>query len=160
MAYTPEQYKEWYETNKESCKVRGAQWAKNNPEKVKQRHKRFRENNPEKLAQYYLQYKKQNPRSYLYSTAKKRAKQLHREFTITLDDLPIIPEYCPLLGVKLDSWITPEGHRPSLDRIDSRKGYVPGNVQIISHRANVLKNNATADELLCLAINMIQGEVN
>lgn len=36
---------------------------------------------------------------------------------------------------------------PSLDRIDSSKGYVKGNVRVISARANMLKNNATVEEL-------------
>lgn len=37
--------------------------------------------------------------------------------------------------------------RPSLDRINPDRGYVPGNVQVISFRANTLKNNATREEL-------------
>lgn len=37
---------------------------------------------------------------------------------------------------------------PSLDRWDSSKGYVPGNVFVISYRANTLKNSATLDEAL------------
>ena len=35
----------------------------------------------------------------------------------------------------------------SIDRKDSSKGYVKGNVAIISRRANLLKNNATIAEL-------------
>jgi hypothetical protein len=41
---------------------------------------------------------------------------------------------------------------PSLDRIDSSKGYVKGNVRVISHRANLLKNNATVEELKLLLV--------
>ena len=36
---------------------------------------------------------------------------------------------------------------PSLDRIDNSKGYVPGNIAVISMRANMIKNNATLAEL-------------
>lgn len=36
---------------------------------------------------------------------------------------------------------------PSVDRKDPTIGYVPGNIQIISVRANQLKSDATADEL-------------
>ena len=36
---------------------------------------------------------------------------------------------------------------PSLDRIDNSKGYVPGNIAVISMRANMIKNNASLVEL-------------
>jgi hypothetical protein len=36
---------------------------------------------------------------------------------------------------------------PTLDRIDSTKGYIKENIQVISFKANRLKNNATVDEL-------------
>jgi hypothetical protein len=42
----------------------------------------------------------------------------------------------------------------SIDRIDSTKGYLPGNVQVISYRANILKQNATLHELKCLVRHM------
>jgi len=69
------------------------------------------------------------------------------------------PSHCPVLGIELDY---PErtGERglqhaqpnwPSLDRWDSTKGYVPGNVFVISYRANTLKNTATYDEILMVA---------
>jgi hypothetical protein len=36
---------------------------------------------------------------------------------------------------------------PSLDRINNNLGYVPGNVIVVSDRANRIKNNATIEEL-------------
>lgn len=39
----------------------------------------------------------------------------------------------------------------SLDRIVPSLGYVPGNVAVISHRANRIKSDATADELRAVA---------
>ena len=74
----------------------------------------------------------------MWNSAKSRATEKGREFNIKLSDI-VIPDLCPVLGVPMD--------RPSLDRIDSSKGYAKGNVRVISHRANMLKNNATIEEL-------------
>jgi hypothetical protein len=59
--------------------------------------------------------------------------------------------HCPLLGIELTykscgNNRTPDNYA-TLDRIDSTKGYVPGNVQILSFRANTLKGDATLEEL-------------
>lgn len=58
------------------------------------------------------------------------------------------PERCPILDLELD--FSEKGKRndfsPSIDKIIPEKGYVPGNVAIISWRANRIKNNGTADE--------------
>lgn len=57
------------------------------------------------------------------------------------------PETCPILGIPLDYFAesTVEGS-PSFDRIDCSVGYVTGNVQVISWRANRIKNNGSAEE--------------
>lgn len=85
--------------------------------------------------------------------ARKRAKLGGFECTITKDDI-IIPDVCPVLGIPLFARVgagrsnrDQVEHSPSLDRIDNSKGYVPGNVCVISMRANMIKNNATLQEL-------------
>lgn len=40
-----------------------------------------------------------------------------------------------------------EDGSPSLDRVDNTRGYVPGNVLVISWKANQIKSNATLAEL-------------
>ncbi len=90
-------------------------------------------------------------REKLLSTAKARAKSKGLEFSICLEDIDII-DTCPILGIPL-RWGKPnrgDYTSPSLDRIDSSKGYIPGNIQVISWRANVLKRDATIEELLLL----------
>jgi hypothetical protein len=95
----------------------------------------------------YLRAKKTNPLSLLFKNAKRRAKEKGLEFSITYDDVKMT-DRCPILGIPLFS---ADGHAkdnsPSIDRIDSTKGYVPGNVMIISFRANTLKSDASIDEL-------------
>ena len=87
----------------------------------------------------------------LFNGSKQRAKRSGMEHTITYDDIHI-PDACPVLGIPLhredrDTWM----NAPSLDRIENDKGYIPGNVIVVSRRANLLKKDATVDELIALA---------
>jgi hypothetical protein len=75
------------------------------------------------------------------------------ECDITESDLPEIPEYCPVLPwIKLTYEVGKgvSDSSLSLDRVDSTKGYVKGNIRFISHRANTLKRDATDEELIML----------
>lgn len=83
----------------------------------------------------------------LYRNARSRAKKSDIEFTIKEDDI-IIPEVCPILNIKLtENEGTSGPNSYSLDRIDNSKGYISGNIQVISMRANQIKNDSTIDEL-------------
>lgn len=94
-----------------------------------------------------------NPEKRMLSAAKGRAKAKGFDCTITVDDI-IIPTHCPILGIELT---TTRGHgrilksAPALDRIDNTKGYIPGNVQVISFLANQMKYTATKEELVSFA---------
>ena len=83
----------------------------------------------------------------LYSNIKSRCKRIGREFSIELEDI-LIPEKCPVFGFDLkredrQTWMC----APSVDRIDSSKGYIKGNVTVVSRRANIIKRDATIEEL-------------
>jgi hypothetical protein len=65
--------------------------------------------------------------------------------------------HCPLLGLELTyencgQKATPNNYA-TLDRIDSSKGYVKGNVQILSFRANTIKGDASLKELKLIVKN-------
>jgi hypothetical protein len=78
-------------------------------------------------------------------------------FNLSHEDI-VIPMYCPLLNIELST--NPEDKdKPNyytVDRIDSSKGLVKGNIQVISMRANKMKNKATETELLQFATNALK----
>lgn len=89
----------------------------------------------------------------LMGAAKTRAKRKNLEFNIERSDV-LIPERCPILGVKLHYKRERGGDlfdSISLDRVDNTRGYVKGNIAIISHRANTIKHNGTIEEHLKIA---------
>jgi len=87
---------------------------------------------------------------YLLRQAKGRAKKSKLLFNLTEEDI-FIPDICPVFNIPLvrGNGKTIE-NSPSLDRIDSNLGYVKGNIMVMSHKANRLKNNATVEDLRLL----------
>jgi hypothetical protein len=92
--------------------------------------------------------------------ARMRARHKSVPFDIDIDYLRSmvgenaeLASRCPVFHVLLD-WSCYRGdgnnsvpNSPSLDRIDPERGYVKGNVWIISHKANRIKSDATHEEL-------------
>ena len=101
--------------------------------------------------QYLRDWKSNNREKDIFLLAKHRAKSKGIEFNIELSDI-IIPEICPILGLPIKKAI--DGNRdlsPSLDRIDNDKGYIKGNIQVISFKANAMKLTADKSELINFA---------
>lgn len=110
---------------------------------IRERHSDLRKNNPAKM---------------LWHSTRKRAKGYANgrklEFTLKVSDI-IVPAVCPILGIplyfaceevgsKANRW---NEHTPSIDRIDSSRGYTPDNIVVVSWRANRIKCDATVEEL-------------
>ena len=88
-------------------------------------------------------------RGYIIRNFKYCAKRREIEFNLKYTDFEL-PELCPILGIKLEYGAGNDGNSPyhaTLDRIDNTKGYIPGNVMVISRLANAMKNEATFDQL-------------
>ena len=87
----------------------------------------------------------------MLKSAKKRAELNRIPYSLTVKDI-IIPSHCPVLGIPLvmDNKKI-KFNSPSLDRIVPELGYVPSNIAIISMRANVIKSDATHQEIRLVA---------
>lgn len=60
---------------------------------------------------------------------------------------------CPALGIRLERGKKQsQDASPSLDRLNPLWGYEPGNIAVISQKANRGKNSLTADELEKLSL--------
>jgi hypothetical protein len=98
----------------------------------------------------------------LINASKQRAKNKNRQHKITVEDIKSIYPVdgkCPIFGIDLvfgDSGF--RENSPSIDRIDSTKGYTVDNIQIISWKANRIKSYATVEELEMIVAYMKQGD--
>ena len=100
-----------------------------------------------KANEKYLQKLLEDPVERLFVRARDRARGTGLEFNIERSDI-FVPDCCPILRTPFEynTYYT-----ASIDRIDSGMGYVKRNVQVISHKANAMKNSASREELLMFA---------
>lgn len=88
-------------------------------------------------------------RGYIIRNSKYCAKRRGIFFDLKYTDFEL-PEFCPILGIKLEYGAGNDGNAPchaTLDRIDNSEGYIPGNVMVISRLANAMKNEANFEQL-------------
>ncbi len=113
----------------------------------KQYHQRYREQKAEERLAKYKEWRRRNFATYTLMILRKRSRDKGIPFNLDASDL-MLPEVCPVLGIKLRNNVArARDNSPAVDRIVPSKGYVKGNVCVISQRANMLKSSATVDEL-------------
>lgn len=120
---------------------RSSKWEVKNPDKVKARREKTREKSWIRFA---------------LSRVKHRAKTRGIPFNIELNDIDQ-PTHCCVLGIKLNynnKGLGYKGNSPSVDRVDPKKGYIKGNVRVISWRANLLKSDASIEELEAVLLDL------
>jgi len=99
--------------------------------------------------------KEERIKGYLIRHIRSSAKRRNLEFNLDYTDI-ILPKYCPLLEVQLD-YLNKDlnnPYKPSVDRIDNSKGYIKGNIIIISRLANAMKNEADFNQLKTFSKNI------
>jgi uncharacterized CHY-type Zn-finger protein len=100
----------------------------------------YRKHSSNSVARYQL-----NPAKKILQNLKTRAKKQNLPFDLTEEDI-IIPKICPILGIPIILF-SKSDNSPSVDRFIPSKGYVRGNINIISNRANRIKTDATLTEI-------------
>lgn len=114
--------------------------------------KEYYKNNKDRWKTYDTTKYNYDPKKRLLLKAKTNAKRNNLEFNLSIEDIHI-PTHCPYIGCVLT---TTRGNglvqtNMSIDRIDSTKGYVKGNVQVMSYLANRMKSDATEEQLVAFA---------
>lgn len=119
-----------------------------------------------KRTEYKKQWDLAHPKNtwarYACKDAKKRAVKKDVPFNVTTAYiLSLLPTHCPVFGTEFqymgNGGILPTS--PSLDRIDPSKGYVEGNLVIISSKANNIKSAYQSKDLYKVAqwLEQIEG---
>lgn len=81
------------------------------------------------------------PEKLIWTRAKNRSTSKGIPFNIEIKDI-IIPKFCPILGIKLERKFNKlHSGSPSIDKINNKKGYIKGNIAIISYKANGMKGD-------------------
>jgi hypothetical protein len=172
MTPTAIRSRKWRAANREKAREisrkssKKAYWA--NPEKKLAAGKRWREENPERVKilakRSQRKVKKASATSYeaslnqILATVKSRAKRHKKGFNIDLDYLINLwvsqKGRCNLSNLKMTTGIGTLNSRVSVDRIDSKKGYVKGNCQLLRSDVNIAKNDLIQKDFikLCKAV--------
>lgn len=109
----------------------------------KEKDRQWRVANKEKLKENNDRWRYSDPRKPMFHQARTRARTNNLPFKISMNDIKI-PKRCPIFGMELKVNRGGPGaapNSPSLDRVINSKGYIPGNVRVISYRANQLKRD-------------------
>ena len=131
-----------------------------NNEEVRSRSKQYKlawyHTNKEKQQQKTAKQREANPMLFQYRGIRARAAKCGVPFGfdsfehfISVVDMP---DKCPVLGIQLDYRCRDydKAAKAHIDRVVPSSGYVPGNVKIISAKANQLKQDNNVDTLQAL----------
>lgn len=91
------------------------------------------------IKEWQQKAREDQPIKFLIKDAKQHAKKKKIEFNLTENDLIKVllkqNNRCALSNISF------EKEKPSLDRINPNKGYVSGNVQLVTINVNIMKSN-------------------
>lgn len=139
--------KDWTTNNIDRVRQNRHEYNVANAPKISAQNKARKAKNPSYYLEYGRRYAVEKPHKAMLYEARQRAKDFDVPFQLVDEDI-VIPEFCPILGIKLERGKTDSNRDccPSLDRVFPELGYIPSNIAVVSYRANRIKNNGTSAE--------------
>lgn len=173
-------YRKTIKNNINKAKKRAKKYRENNLLKIREYDKLYKRKNKQKYSKYrkdfYLKNKNKikehdlnriliKPEYFLFSSARQRARKKSLEFKITQEDIKYLldtTKECPLRKTPFERGKNhiPNDNSASIDRIDSTKGYLKDNIQIISYRANIIKSDTNLELFEKIINNLKNYKVN
>ena len=149
----------YYQENKSRISIRSAAYRLRNKD-VLRVHKQDYDASP----QAYTLRRSRNYskwREYLLNSARGAAKRRNLDFSITIDDIDDPDQIsCPIFGTAFTIGTGKQhDHSATIDRIDNSKGYIPGNVWIISGLANRIKHESSYPVIRQLGLTVMAQEL-
>jgi hypothetical protein len=122
--------------------------------------KKYHRVSKDKEKKYRAKHHAKHPEVRIHTRIKRRAREQGLEFDLTHADVVELfsVKVCPVLHIPLFKGKTHSHNSPSIDRMDNSRGYVKGNVRVISNRANTLKRDATPEEIVAIAMDIVMIE--
>ncbi len=139
--------------NRERLRASAQQWREENRDRFLETHRalRARPEYKEREKARVVESRRTNPFKFSAQKARRRAKTEGWECNVDAEYLETIwTGVCPITGATLhigqEKGTIPDTNLASLDRLDSTKGYIKGNVQYIAFRCNNIKTDASFEE--------------
>lgn len=165
-----EYLKEYYKKNKERIAAYKAEWAKNNSDKVRANQKKYREEHRDEIQSRQRESRERVTQSSPEKFLTKKLQRIVKKEQTCRESARDKFQLCDLtIEYLMKMWKSQKGrcaltkkkmsHKfhclfaVSIDRVESDKGYVQGNVQLVCQAVNYAKNKFTNEEFLSFWVN-------
>lgn len=130
--------------NPEDLRMSTARYRASRRKQLSDNQRAYYAKNRSKYLKDLSEKRRKDPRPFMLRAARNRATARGLPFDLELSDIQI-PDVCPVFGTAFVF-----GHpelSASLDRLVPSRGYVKGNVTVISRLANTIKNCSTPAQI-------------
>lgn len=136
-----------------------AAYRAKHPEKVKAQKAKAWAKNSERMKKAQRDYKARKPWAHLVAKARIRARESGLSFELTHEwAAKRWNGKCELTGIPFTMWIgSTVATSPSLDRIDSARGYLPENCRFVLWAINRFKGDGSDTEMIAIARALVGG---